>query len=168
MFAESQQGTGLTARHIQSGNFADIGTANAGVRAVAVTGSTAIISQGDLVVDGALNSFRGTIGPNGGAPFPRPAYDSGWSTYPAGDTKFVNHNPGMPTYLYNWENFMVDVKLMTLTNGNPYDIRDYHSLNGVEAVGITIHWWLNPDNIVTVSITNAQEIKVRVRVWYIN
>ena len=35
-------------------------------------------SEGDLVVEPETAAYRGNIGPNGGAPFPRPAYDSGW------------------------------------------------------------------------------------------
>ena len=169
VFAHSQNGTGLTAKHGQTGNYADIGTADAAVKAVAVSGgNTAIISSGDLVIDGEMNSFRGTVGPNGGAPFPRPAYDSGWTSYSAGDTRFFYLNPGMPTYLYSWENFMVDVKLMTLEDGNPADIRDYHSFNSFNWDFIRIYWWLTPDNTIGLSVTNDEAIRIRVRIWYIN
>ena len=41
---------------------------------VVVTNGSVIVTNGDLVLNGAL---RGNI--NGGAPFPRPGYDSGWT-----------------------------------------------------------------------------------------
>ncbi len=51
----------------------------------------AVEARGDLVVTGA---YRGNIGPNGGAPFPRPAYDSGWVALALGETKTLTHNLG--------------------------------------------------------------------------
>jgi len=48
---------------------------HAGVYGVNHGAGPAMKAEGDLVVTG---SYRGNIGPNGGAPFPRPAYDSGW------------------------------------------------------------------------------------------
>ena len=62
--------------------------------------------RNDLVVTGA---YRGTIGPNNGAPFPRPAYDSGWI---AGTIE-----PMEPEYVTlfhyirgNVDNYVVDVQ----------------------------------------------------------
>jgi hypothetical protein len=51
----------------------------------------AVQAEGDLVVTGA---YRGDIGPNGGAPFPRPAYDSGWIPLGLGEQKTLTHNLG--------------------------------------------------------------------------
>lgn len=48
-------------------------------------------ADGDLVVSGA---YRGNIGPNGGAPFPRPAYDSGWVSMEPGIGQWFQHNVG--------------------------------------------------------------------------
>lgn len=47
--------------------------------------------NGDLIVDGAV---RGSIGDAGGAPFPRPAWGSGWIYYTQGECKTFNHNIG--------------------------------------------------------------------------
>ncbi len=49
--------------------------------------------DGDLVVnDGA---HRGNMAPAGdGAPFPRPAYDSGWAALPTGKTTTLMHHVG--------------------------------------------------------------------------
>ncbi len=62
-------------------------------------------SEGDLFVDGNDAAFRGTIGPNNGAPFPRPAYDSGWVSV-SGDDITLNHNIGgnVDNYVVIFEN----------------------------------------------------------------
>ena len=57
---------------------------------------------GDLKVSGA---YKGTIGPNGGAPFPRPAYDSGWVAISPGEQKRLTHNIGG-----NTDNYVVDMQ----------------------------------------------------------
>jgi len=58
--------------------------------------------RNDLVVRGA---YRGTIEPNNGAPFPRPAYDSGWRGYGVNNWVTVFHNVGG-----NVDNYVVDVQ----------------------------------------------------------
>jgi len=55
----------------------------------------------DLVVDGA---YRGSIGPNNGAPFPRPAYDSGWVSINQDQTITLTHNIGSDV-----DNYVVDM-----------------------------------------------------------
>ena len=65
------------------------GTSSVGVHA---TGSeAAVLCEGDLVVTG---QYKGNIGPNEGAPFPRPAYDSGWQPIDKGDTITLKHELG--------------------------------------------------------------------------
>jgi hypothetical protein len=61
----------------------------------------AVEARGDLVVTGA---YRGNIGPNGGAPFPRPAYDSGWIALARGEVRTLTHNLGG-----NIDNYVVDM-----------------------------------------------------------
>ena len=51
----------------------------------------AVYSEGDLVVTGA---YRGNIGSNNGAPFPRPAYNSGWITMGQNDRRVFTHGLG--------------------------------------------------------------------------
>jgi hypothetical protein len=59
--------------------------------------------QGDLVVtDGA---YRGNIGPNNGAPFSRPAYDSGWIAIDAGESVTFSHGIGGDP-----DNYVVDLQ----------------------------------------------------------
>jgi hypothetical protein len=62
----------------------------AGVHASNTGGSIAIYSDGDIYATGA---FRGNLGSGVGAPFPRPAYDSGWLSLSAG-THVLTHNLG--------------------------------------------------------------------------
>jgi hypothetical protein len=53
--------------------------------------------DGDLKVSGA---YKGDIGPNHGAPFPRPAYDSGWKAISKGGLLTLTHNVGGDVYRY--------------------------------------------------------------------
>ena len=58
--------------------------------------------EGDLYVTGA---YRGEIGPNNGAPSPRPAYDSGWQSVTPGHSLALTHNIGG-----NASNYVVDMQ----------------------------------------------------------
>jgi hypothetical protein len=51
----------------------------------------AVKADGDLVVTG---EYRGEHGPNHGAPFPRPAFDSGWMALDPGEEEVVTHGIG--------------------------------------------------------------------------
>ena len=51
----------------------------------------AVKADGDLVVTG---EYRGEHGPNHGAPFPRPAFDSGWMSVAAGEELAITHGIG--------------------------------------------------------------------------
>jgi hypothetical protein len=89
-------GTNLAAT---SGNVG-IGTTNPAGK-LEVAGNAHV--RNDFVVRGA---YRGTIGPNNGAPFPRPAFDSGWRGYGV-DRELVTifHNIGG-----NVDNYIVDTQ----------------------------------------------------------
>jgi hypothetical protein len=86
------------------------GTAN-GQNGVAVKGEatgangTAVMANGDLFVGGA---YKGNIGPNNGAPFPRPVYDSG-TVKTDNDNPCVRLTTGLDIANYNYENFVVDL-----------------------------------------------------------
>jgi hypothetical protein len=97
----------------QGGSFVAQGGHGVGVYAAATgvygtgllaTGSEAAVScQGDLVVtDGA---YRGNIGPNNGAPFPRPAYDSGWIAIDPDESVILSHGIGGDP-----DNYVVDLQ----------------------------------------------------------
>jgi hypothetical protein len=75
---------------------------------------------------------------------------------------YTNLDTKMPTNVYSWESFLVDVKYMGFdTSGNPAVINGL-LLNG--GVG----WEILPNNHVGLYVTNQVNLKVRVRVWYIN
>jgi hypothetical protein len=58
--------------------------------------------DGDLTVSGA---YKGDIGPNNGAPFPRPAYNSGWVAIAQDSTITLTHNIGGTV-----DNYVVDMQ----------------------------------------------------------
>jgi hypothetical protein len=64
--------------------------------------------DGDLKVSGA---YKGDIGPNNGAPFPRPAYNSGWVPIAQSTTITLTHNIGG-----NLDNYVVDMQFKLGSN----------------------------------------------------
>jgi hypothetical protein len=103
---------------------------------------------GDLAV--RTGAFRGELGPGGGAPFPRPAYNSGWVYLSkSGGTQEMTHNLGG-----NVDDYVVEVDV----KGSPSDgaIRPHYV--------IPIDWLY--DN-VKVSCENlySEGLYVRARIW---
>ncbi len=112
-----------------------------------VAGSVEV--DNDLIVTGA---YKGTIGPNNGAPFPRPAYDSGWQSIDAGVPLGIVHDVGG-------------------------DINDY--VIDMQVNGGTSDRYLDPDEIYWDSLTattmavyrtpgNTTISTVRIRIWVYN
>lgn len=98
--------------------------------------------DGDVKVNGAL---RGNVGPNNGAPFPRPAYDSGWVACGPVDPKVFSHNLGGGV-----DNYVVHA------TGKSADGRS--STGG---------WRDLTSQTVTVVIENSDTSRCRVRIWVI-
>jgi hypothetical protein len=120
---------------------------------------------GDLVVTGAV---RGNIGPNDGAPFPRPAYDSGWWDILPGQEITFTHNIGG-----DFNKYYVDLQFncggtMGITNHhmggynyrNPDNALRYHGAYwyGLTATTIKVE---RQDDDVWVN-------QIRVRIWMYN
>lgn len=82
---------------------------DAGVRARNESGGMAIAAEGDLFVTGA---FRGDIGPDGGASFPRSAWDSGWMTINQNQHLTLVHGIGG-----NANNYVVDLQFWSSVYG---------------------------------------------------
>ncbi len=102
--------------------------------------------NGDLKVTGA---YKGNIGPNNGAPFPRPAYDSGWVVYEGcpGEGCALTHNIGG-----NIDNYVVKIQ-------SRYDWeRWWYYEIGHHDVGLT-------PNIITFYGGGDE---MRVRIWVYN
>ena len=80
-----------------------IATGSEGIGVYAEGADAGVYSEGDLVVTGA---YRGVLGPNNGAPFPRPAYDSGWVEVPDPNRCIaLNHDLGGDP-----DNYVVDMQ----------------------------------------------------------
>lgn len=108
VFGYSEVGKGVTGRSEGSDGVVGVTTSSnpghAAVHARNEGAGPAVFCEGDLVVTGA---YRGTIGPNSGAPFPRPAYKSAWralSHSPEGET--FNHGLGG-----NPEDYVIEFRL---------------------------------------------------------
>jgi hypothetical protein len=96
----SLQTDGTTRVFIESGGNVGIGTTSPGEK---------LEVNGNLKVTGA---YKGNIGSNNGAPFPRPAYDSGWLSINQNQVLTLTHNIGG-----NVDNYVVDLQFKSVGNG---------------------------------------------------
>ena len=119
--------------------------------------------EGDIVVTGA---YRGDIGPAGGAPFPRPGYDSGWVAIEKGEELTLDHGIGGDP-----DNYVVDLQFMNgsgsrhqMSYGGPGDHdagviwKDGAYWRSLSGASITVHRF---DTDISVE-------KIRVRIWVYN
>jgi len=92
--------TGVSDRriHISDGGNVGIGTANPGAK---------LGINGDLKVNGAFKGNISSATDTDGAPFPRPAYDSGWFEFYTGRDFDLVHNIGGDS-----TNYVVDLRFM--------------------------------------------------------
>lgn len=141
-YSDSLSGYGVYGKNNNSGKAGILGGNNFAVKA-----------EGDLVVTGA---YRGDIGPNDGAPFPRPAYDSYWRSIGLGEEKTFNHNIGGDV-----DNYFVD--LITKDFSGKIIQQRYYS----EVVYVGVYWFdLTNTNIkVRRALADYYVDKVRVRIW---
>lgn len=123
--------------------------------------------NGDLVITNSDGAYRGNIGPNKGAPFPRPAYDSGWINLGGyGACSTLVHGIGG-----DLGNYFIDMQMNDPKYGygiaNYFSGRDRYDAGGTVDVG---NWYSN-------LTTNSVEImcgphfgwtNVRVRIWVYN
>ncbi len=118
-------------------------------------------TEGDLEVKGA---FKGNLGQSDGAPFPRPAYDSGWVGSVANGSlyTFPVHDY-LPRTSYHRENFVIDLQWRCGLNDHPNNEWEGNKDRGF--------WWMiNENNSVTAYVgpdnvcTNSSNF--RLRVWY--
>ena len=123
--------------------------------------------NGDLVITNSSGAYRGNIGPNKGAPFPRPAYDSGWIT--------VRPSNGSPTNLEhnvggNVDNYVVDLQARSEFGG-----LGIHSLfQGAEneESSATYGFWYEALTTNRIKIYNGEGSwwtnDLRIRIWVYN
>ncbi|MBU0677300.1 MAG: hypothetical protein KJ626_04215 [Verrucomicrobia bacterium] len=125
-------------------------------------GSGTVTINGDLVITNSSNAFRGSIGPNGGAPFPRPAYDSGWVTIPGiGQHTTVVHGIGG-----NIDDYVVDMQMQTAGYGIN-TVFNGHDRYGLEHQG---NWYefLTTNSVELHCGQHHGWTNVRVRIWVYN
>jgi hypothetical protein len=111
------------------------------------------IAGGDLHAEGA---FKGDVG-LGGAPFPRPAFESDWIEVEPPASFTLGVSGALPTTQYDNDNFVID--LMTKFNGfaSNYDVGRY------------VFYTIESDNDVIVIVSGdapSSITHVRVRIWY--
>jgi hypothetical protein len=103
----------------------------------------------DLVVTGA---YKGTIGPNNGAPFPRPAYDTGWQSISPGVPLIVPHSIGGGT-----DDYVVELSVNGGTS-NEHLFTGAAYWSGLNNSTVTVH-----RRVGDTTISN-----VRMRIWVYN
>jgi hypothetical protein len=114
---------------------------------------------GDLKLSGA---YRGDLGPNNGAPFPRPAYSSGWLPIDPGEDITIPHSVGGSVYDY-----VVDFQCYNATIG----INNF-GYGGYESSGLfrgSYYRELTSSSIVVRRSPDDNWCNyVRVRIWVVN
>ena len=132
----------------------------------------AVYADGDLVATGA---YRGNIGPDNGAPFPRPAYDSGWIGIGLNAVRTFTHNIGG-----NVDNYVVDLQFKDLDQGWGINIikigGDERVTSGecCEGFYVVSSWGAYWSNLTTTTINVGRNIydpfgdHIRVRIWAYN
>jgi hypothetical protein len=95
VYGHSDVGIGVTGRSEGNDGVLAVTTSSepgiGALRARNEGGGPAVFAEGDLYVTGAL---RGNVGPGNGAPFPRPAWDSGWVQRTTGVSYNYEYNLG--------------------------------------------------------------------------
>lgn len=115
--------------------------------------------EGDLEVTGA---YKGNIGPGNGAPFPRPAYDSGFISISRGDYKTLYHNISGEVM-----NYVVDLQFYSSFNGI-HNVFYGGTYDGPDDQG---GFWCNLTNESIQIFRLAQDDDVetaRIRIWVYN
>lgn len=163
VYGRSPFGNGVTGRSESKDGIMGVTTSSnaafAGVHARNEGTGPAVYSEGDLYVTG---KHYGNVGSSQGAPFPRPAYDSGWFAVDVGGggAFFIDLpvDQYLPTGTYNNDNFFVDL----MTKHGPYAGNWY--------VGSSVYYWIDNDNSMTLWV-HADDSEflthIRLRVWYI-
>ena len=108
-------------------------------------------------------AYRGEIGPNNGAPFPRPAYDSGWVPLDPAEYLELDHNIGGDV-----SNYVIDLQFKDNEGTGIHNIGLGGDLGDAWSQGV--HW----EKLTSSSITifrwweDFLADQVRVRIWVYN
>jgi hypothetical protein len=116
---------------------------------------------GDLELSGA---YRGHLGPNNGAPFPRPAFDSGWVSIGQGTTITLTHGIGG-----NAEDYLVDFQFRN--DGTIIHNQFIGGLDpGQDANPLGAYWRELTTSSIKVFRYHDDFVcdEIRIRVWVVN
>ncbi len=119
---------------------------------------------GDLEVSGA---YRGHLGPNNGAPFPRPAYDSGWVTIAPGTQEALTHGIGGTV-----DNYVVNLQAKDLIVGGNLGVHTAFVGGMITHTG-DFHgaFWKHLTSTDITIVRADDDIRcdeVRVQIWVVN
>ncbi len=150
VYGVSTPGLGVTGRsggnHGVAGYSSSQNSSHAGVYGRNTGAGPAVMAEGDLHVTGA---FTGNIGANQGAPFPRPAWTSGWIKLDPGEQTTLTHDLGG-----NWGNYVVQID------------EDWGGNNGITNFAMGYFESLNDRTIKLVLKSDAPFwLAVRARIW---
>ncbi|MEK6677464.1 MAG: hypothetical protein AABZ47_17655, partial [Planctomycetota bacterium] len=148
----SSEGVGVAASNTESDTWARMAGGDFGVK-----------SHGDLVVENG--AYRGTIGPNNGAPFPRPAYDSGWTSIDWDENLVLRHDIGG-----NRDDYVVDIQVMHNPSLSDNGVSNFASTGDADgSFSRGIFWWgLTTSEIVVHRGYNEGNLnRFRVRIWVV-
>jgi hypothetical protein len=142
--------------HIGDGGNVGIGTATPGAK---------LGVNGDLKVTGAYKGDISSSTNTDGAPFPRPAYNSGWISMSTGEELTLTHNIGGEP-----NDYMVDLQMWS----DLMDIHNYeHGCDQYEWLGYHFHTGVYYCNLTASEIKirrgadDSNSPKIRVRIWVI-
>jgi len=150
-----------------------IATGTEGIGVYAEGNRAGVYSQGDVEVNGDVEvtgdlvvtgAYRGSIGPNNGAPFPRPAYDSGWQVAGHSAPLRLDHNLGG-----NPDDYVVDLQFRDQSWGVHH--KGYGGLVEGPVISFRGAWWQNlTEESIEVKRGADDDIaeSIRVRIWVYN
>jgi hypothetical protein len=168
VYGSSDVGNGVTGRSAGASGVLGVTTSSdpsdAGLHARNEGSGPAVYSEGALYVTG---KHYGNVGPNEGAPFPRPAFNSGWVPVSGNYVSFtLGVDQFLPTSHYNNENFFIEMMTKNTLHyaGNTHvgDVADYTIKNN-NSILVSIG-----DNTYVIGDDEFDRVTaVRIRIWYI-
>ena len=174
VFGYSPVGIGVTGHsdgnHGVQGVTSSTDHSHAGVFARNNGAGPAIYSDGKVYIRGDLQvtgSFYGDIAPNGGAPFPRPAYDSGWRSIAKDQSLTLQHGIGGDP-----DNYVVDLQFKGAAHGR-HQYRyggdqwryEYLTLYWNQNRGAFWHLLTSQTIMVSRLAQDEDATEIRVRIW---
>jgi hypothetical protein len=117
--------------------------------------------NGDLKVTGAYKGNITSSSGTDGAPFPRPAYNSGWRAINKDQALTLTHSIGSDP-----DNFVVDLQFASMNGPGRHQV-NYGGLEGGAGNRYGAYWKELTNNQITVyrHLNDASVDSIRVRIW---